>query len=273
MDLKAIAAATYGATADHFNDAALSFWDRFGSGTVNRLNLHRGERVLDACCGTGASALPAAQRVGEEGSVVGVDLSENALALARAKARRLGLGNVEFRVGDIEATGLRSGAFDAVVCVFGIFFLPDMAAGVRELWRLVRPGGRLAVTVWGPDIFEPATTAFWEAVRSERPDLVGGFHPWNRITTPHGLSALLTESGLTDADADVAAEAGQHPLAVVEDWWTIVLGTGYRATVEQLAAQAERVRAANIAALRERHVRSLATNVVYAIATKPEFLA
>jgi len=267
MDLKAITAATYGVTADHFDDAALSFWDRFGSATVNRLNLHPGEDVLDACCGTGASALPAAQRVGKRGSVVGVDLSEGALALARGKARRLGLGNVEFRPGDVEATGLTSGAFDAVVCVFGIFFLPDMAAGVRELWRLVRPGGRLALTVWGPDIFEPATTAFWEAVRSERPDLVGGFQPWNRITTPDALAELVTESGI--ADAVVVAEAGQHPLAVVEDWWTIVLGTGYRATVEQLAARAvERVRAANVTTLRERDVRSIATNVIYAVATK-----
>jgi len=267
MDLKAITAATYGATADHFDDSALSFWERFGSGTVNRLDLHAGERVLDACCGTGASALPAAQQVGVKGSVLGVDLSESAIALAREKARALELGNVEFRVGDIEATGLTAGTFDAVACVFGIFFLPDMAAGLRELWRLVRPGGRLGITVWGPDIFEPATTAFWEAVGSERADLVGGFHPWNRVTTPDALAALLSESGIPDAD--ISAEAGEHPLAVAEDWWTIVLGTGYRATVEQLGAQAaERVRAANVAALRKRDVGSIATNVIYAVAKK-----
>ena len=267
MDLKAITASTYRATADHFDAAPLSFWERVGSATVDRLELRPGERVLDACCGTGASALPAAQRVGEQGSVLGVDVSEGALALAREKARTLGLGNVEFRAGDIEATGLESASFHAVVCVFGIFFLPDMAAGVRELWRLVRPGGRLAITVWGPDIFEPATTAFWEAVGTERPDLVGGFHPWNRITTPNGLRALFDEAEI--AGADVVAEDSGHPLAAVEDWWTIVLGTGYRATVEQLGAEAaERVREANVAALRARDVRSIATNVISATATR-----
>ncbi|MDX6690936.1 MAG: hypothetical protein QOG15_2393 [Solirubrobacteraceae bacterium] len=267
MDLKAITAATYGATADHFDDSALSFWERFGSGTVGRIDLRAGERVLDACCGTGASALPAAQQVGAEGSVLGVDVSQSALALARDKARALELDNVEFRAGDIETTGLSSGAFDAVVCVFGIFFLPDMAAGMRELWRLVKPGGRLAITVWGPDIFEPATSVFWEAVRSERADLVGGFHPWKRVTTADGLATLLDESGIPDAN--IAAEASRHPLAVADDWWTIVLGTGYRATVEQLGAQAaERVRTANVAALRQRGVGSLATNVIYAVANK-----
>ena len=268
MDLKAITASTYGATADHFDDAPLSFWERVGSATVERLGLRAGERVLDACCGTGASALPAARRVGARGSVLGIDLSEGALALAREKARRLGLANVEFRAGDAEATGLPPASFDAVACVFGIFFLPDMAAGARELWRLVRPGGRLAITVWGPGIFEPATSAFWEAVGAERPDLVGGFHPWTRVTTPDALAALLAEAGI--ADAQVAPEAAEHPLAAVEDWWTIVLGTGYRATVEQLGAEAaERVRAANLAALRERDVRAIATDVVYAIAVKP----
>ena len=64
-----------------------------------------------------------------------------------------------------------NGGFDAVVCVFGIFFLPDMPGAVRKLWALVRPGGNLAVTTWGPRFFEPATTAFWDSIREVRPDL------------------------------------------------------------------------------------------------------
>src|SRR6185437_10448406 len=140
-DLKALSAATYAATADHFDDAALSFWDRFGRQTVARIGLRPGDRVLDACCGTGASALPAAHAVGPEGSVLGLDLAEPALALARTKAERQGLTNVDFRAQDVELTGLESGSYDVVVCVFGVFFVPDMTAVVAELWRLVRPGG------------------------------------------------------------------------------------------------------------------------------------
>jgi ubiquinone/menaquinone biosynthesis C-methylase UbiE len=176
-DIKAVSTATYAAAADHFDGPALSFWDRFGRQTVARIGLRPGDRVFDACCGTGASALPAADVVGPGGQVLGFDLAEPALRLARAKARAQGLTNVEFRAVDVDHTGLASGSFDAVVCVFGIFFLPDMAAAVAELWRLVRPGGVLAITVWGPGFLEPATTAFWAAVGVERPDLVGGFHP------------------------------------------------------------------------------------------------
>jgi SAM-dependent methyltransferase len=263
-DLKAAAAAAYAAAADHFD--ALPFWDRHGRRTVDRLDPRPGERMLDACCGTGASALPAAHRVGPHGSVLGVDLSEPALALARAKAGEQRLSNVEFRVADVESADLRPRRFDAVVCVFGVFFLPDMVAGLRRLWRLVRPGGRLAVTVWGPRLSEPATAEFWAAVGDERPGLVGGFHPWTRVTEPSALADLLAEAG-----AEAPTEAGVHPLASPADWWTIVLGTGYRSTVARLDPEAaERVRAANLARVEALDIREVETNVVYALAAKPE---
>jgi hypothetical protein len=106
-----------------------------------------------------------------------------------------------------------------------------MAAAVAELWRLVRPAGVLAITVWGPEFLEPATTAFWAAVGAERPDLVGGFHPWTRVTDTAALSQLFHDGGA--ATPTVEAEPGTHPLAGPEDWWTIVLGTGYRATAHR----------------------------------------
>lgn len=273
--MKAVTAATYATAVDHFDDPALSFWDRFGRRTLDRVSLRPGERVLDACCGTGASALPAAHRVRPGGTVVAVDLSEQSLAKGRAKAEAQGLDNVEFRIADIEASGLPPASFDAVVCVFGIFFLPAMEAGLAELWRLVRPGGRLAITVWGPRIFEPATQAFWDAVAGERPDLVGGYHPWTRVTRADQLADLLRRARIQPAvaagvgDALPEAEAGTHPLANVDDWWTIVLGTGYRATVEQLGPEAaERVRHATLSRLRAQRVRHIETNVVYSVTTK-----
>jgi SAM-dependent methyltransferase len=266
-DLKAASAATYSATADHFDAPALSFWDRFGRRTVERIALKPGEHVLDACCGTGASALPAAERVGPAGRVVGLDLSEPALELARAKARCRNLSTVEFGAADVEHTGLDTGSFDAVVCVFGIFFLPDMAAGLAELWRLVRPGGRLAVTIWGPHWMEPGTEIFWGAVGAERPDLVRGFHPWTRVTDGTALSRLFAEAGA--AAPVVEAEANRHPLATPDDWWSIVLGTGYRATVDGLGADAaERVRQVTVDRIAADGVREVQTNVVYAVATK-----
>src|SRR5262249_38301753 len=120
-DAKTRAATTYNAAADHYDDTANSFWQRFGQRTVERLNLKPGARVLDVCCGSGASAVPAARVVGADGFVIGVDLAEDLLELARAKAKRDGIKNTEFRTGDMLDLGLPASSFDAVICVFGIF--------------------------------------------------------------------------------------------------------------------------------------------------------
>ena len=262
------AATTYNAAADRYDDAANSFWARFGRRTVERLGLKSGERVLDVCSGSGASAIPAAEKVAPAGRVTGIDLSEQLLGLARAKAKAQGLSNIEFRTGDMLELPFADREFDAVVCVFGVFFVPDMAAAVRSLWRVVKPGGRLAITTWGPRFFEPANTAFWNSVRAERPELYKGFNPWDRIVEPAAVLALLREAGVQGGEA--VAEAGEHPIPNPDAWWSAVLGSGYRGTVEQLdSAQRERVKQANLEYVRSSRLKAVEANVVYAVARKP----
>jgi SAM-dependent methyltransferase len=164
--------------------------------------------------------------------------------------------------------GFPDAQFDAVICVFAIFFVPDMARQVAELWRIVRPGGKLAITTWGPRVLEPGASAWWDAVEHVRPDLVARTSPWDRITEPDAVRALLREGGV--AAARVTPEASQQPLRSPEDWWTIVLGSGFRWTVEQLGPDlTEKVRAASIARLRADNVTGVETNAIYAIAMKP----
>jgi ubiquinone/menaquinone biosynthesis C-methylase UbiE len=266
-DVKARTAAAYNAAADRYDDPANDFWGRFGRSTVERLRPPPGSRILDLCCGSGASALPAAAMVAPTGSVLGIDLAERLLELARAKAAERGLDNTEFRRGDILDLRLPADHFDAVVCVFGIFFVPDMPAAVRALWQVLRPGGTLAVTTWGPRFFEPASTAFWNAVREVRPDLHKGFNAWDRISEPAELHAILTDGGAQNIE--IVAEAGTHSISSPEAWWAAVLGSGFRGTLEQMDADArERVRVANSTYIRASSIRSVEANVLYALATK-----
>ena len=263
------AARTYGAAADHYCLASLSFWDRFGAATVSRLDLRAGQEVLDLCCGAGASAIPAAIAVGPEGRVLGIDIADPLLELARARAAREGLANVQFRHGNAISTGLPSGSFDAIVCVFGVFFAPDMAAFVAEMWRLVRPGGLLAITTWGPGLFEPANTVFWECVRKVEPALFKAFNPWDAITTTTALKDLFVLGGVEHPA--VMAAPGQHHLGHPDKFWEIVLGSGYRATVEALSQEQRKlVRGRVLGELRSSAVMTLRTDVVFGTAQRPK---
>ena len=261
------AAFTYNAAADSYDSSPLSFWNYFGGRTVELLSPLPGSNLLDVCCGTGASALSAARLVGPRGKVIGVDLAKELLELARAKAAQQHLGNIEFELGDMLSLRFPSESFDAVVCVFGIFFVPNMAKAVRELWRLVRRGGQLAVTTWGPNPFEPGNTAFWRSIKNVRAELYKGFNPWDRINDPENLEKILREGGVEAPK--IIAENRLHPISSAEDWWTITLGSGYRGTIQQLnASERERVKDANLAFIREAKSSAIETNGLYALATK-----
>jgi len=261
------AARTYGAAADHYGLGSLSFWNRFGATTVSRLPLKAGQSVLDLCCGAGGSAIPAARAVGPDGQVLGIDVAEPLLEQARAKAIAEQLLNIEFRCGNAISTGLPGASFDAVVCVFGVFFAPDMAAFAAEMWRLVRPGGVLAITTWGPGLFEPANGIFWESVRAIEPALYKSFNPWDEMTTPEALTDLYARAGTLDVH--VEAVPARHDLASPARFWDIVLGSGYRATVDALGRdQQDVLRESVLTELTSRSVTTLRTDVVYGTAIK-----
>jgi hypothetical protein len=116
-------------------------------------------------------------------------------------------------------------------------------------------------------MFEPADDKFWEAVRQEDPELLKSIKPWNKIVEPDPLRALLVECDVTDPV--VVAEPGTHPLNTPEDWWTIILGSGYRSTVDALSpVDRERVRVTTMEAVRREKIREIRADVMYAVARR-----
>ncbi|MGE5175202.1 MAG: bifunctional demethylmenaquinone methyltransferase/2-methoxy-6-polyprenyl-1,4-benzoquinol methylase UbiE [Hyphomicrobiales bacterium] len=114
-----------------------------------------GDRVLDCATGTGDLALAFRRAVGETGDVVGTDFCEEMLAVAPGKAARAGLP-VRFEVADVLALPYPDGAFDVASIAFGIRNVEDPARGLREMARVVRPGGRVVVLEFG----QPGGTVF-----------------------------------------------------------------------------------------------------------------
>ena len=151
-----------------------------------------GQRVLDVACGTGIVARTAAAVVGPAGRVVGVDLNESMLTVARAVAP-----DIEFHRSDAAALPFADGSFDVALCQSGLMFMPDVVAALSEMRRVVAPRGRVAVQVWSglarQTGFRPLADAVARHAGPDAADLVGTYF---RLGDTGGLTASCTRAGL-----------------------------------------------------------------------------
>jgi SAM-dependent methyltransferase len=123
---------------------------------LDAVRLRKGERVLELACGPAGVGLGAAAAVGPEGSVLLTDFSPGMVQAARERAAELGVSNVDFALADAQDLDLPDESFDAVFCRFGYMLMGDPVAAMCETARVLRPGGRVALAVWG----QPADNAW-----------------------------------------------------------------------------------------------------------------
>jgi SAM-dependent methyltransferase len=151
-----------------FERAAQQLSDRL----VELADVRPGHRVADLATGIGEPAITAARRVGAAGRVVAIDHSPGMLAVARERASSLGLGNLEFRVGDIESLEGDEHSFDAAICRWGLMFVPDLDSAARGIRRSLKPGARFATAVWSVPDKVPMISLGGDAARK-----LGGLPP------------------------------------------------------------------------------------------------
>jgi SAM-dependent methyltransferase len=180
-----------------------------------------GERVLELACGTGGVGLAAARLVGSNGEVVLSDVSAAMTALAAARAN--GLDNVSTRPLDLEQINEPDASYDIVLCREGLMLVPDPGRGAREIRRVLKPGGRAALAVWGPRernpwlavVFDAAAAALGAPVPP--PGIPGPFS----LDDAERLAAILRDAGLVDVE--VAEVAVPYIASSPEEWWTRTL--------------------------------------------------
>jgi len=130
---------------------------------VEAAGLRPGERVLDAACGTGAVAREAARSVGDSGSVVGLDNNPGMLSVARGVTQSLGLP-IKWHEADAATMPFADATFGAVLCQLGLQYFPDRLATLREMRRVLVPGGRLVLLVWQSIEHSPGFAVLAEAL-------------------------------------------------------------------------------------------------------------
>lgn len=196
-----------------------------------------GQRVLDIASGSGEPAIPAAEVVGLEGYVLGTDISADMLEIAREKAQARGLNNIEFLVVDGEELDVEAESFDAVLCRWGIMFMPEPVRCLRQAHQALKPGGRIVVTVWGPPERNPFFTVPMSVLRQHidvpppQPGAPGIF----AFADPDRLASALQEAGFRDAQVEETV----LPMALFdsgEEYWqfTRELAAPIAALVAQL---------------------------------------
>src|SRR5574340_696667 len=192
-------------------------WDSYFSRNMTFINhrlvadarLQPGLRVLDLGSGTGYPALLAGDVVGSEGSVVGIDLAESMLAVATRKAKALGMQHVTFRTGDVTTLPFDAGSFDAVISRFCLMFLPEIPKALKEILRVLKPGGYVAAAVWSAPEKNPFIRIPMDVIKTitplppPDPEAPGIF----RLATPGDLAGVMERAGLALlSDGEFTAE-------------------------------------------------------------------
>ena len=227
-----------------------------------------GSRVLDITTGTGMVATAIAQAILPDGRVQGIDLSSKMLDKAFENFTKLGLNNIDLHEMDADNLEFKSNYFDYASCGFGIFFMPDMLASLKEWRRVLKPNARLIFTTF-------AASSFGELIKS----FVSQLEDFNisfdtskeRLTEMNTCETYLEQAGYIDVQIH-SEQLGYH-LASENDWWEIVMNSGLRGFVTQLdAMQFAQFRAkhlAEIAKLKTDKGIWLDINIIFSTGKKP----
>jgi len=178
---------------------------------VDAAQVRPGMQVLDLASGTGEPSMSLAEAVGPGGHITATDLVPEMLAVAQEDASGRGLTNITFEMADAEALQFPDASFDRVTCRFGVMFFPNVDKALREILRVLKPGGRAAFVAWGPLQKNPYFTStigvFMKYVQLPPPE-PGAPAPF-RFAQPGSLSSALGQAGFRN----VQEEERQIPLS------------------------------------------------------------
>lgn len=187
---------------------------------VEHAGIHEGQSVLDVAGGAGEPSLTIAGIVGPTGSVTCTDAVQEMVETARREAQRRGITNVEFRQCTADALPFPSDSFDVSVCRLGAMFFPDPVAGIREMLRVTKPNGSLALAVWHKSEVNPFCYVVTGVIdRHINPGVVDPDAPNAfRFAEPGKLAGVMTEAGASDVKEHVVKFNLEAPISPLEFW-------------------------------------------------------
>lgn len=184
-----------------------ALFEQWATPVLDAAEVGEADQILDVACGTGVVARAAAARVGPAGGVIGVDINEGMLSVARAKAP-----GIEWQTASAESLPFDDARFDAVVCQFALMFFENQTKALQEMFRVLRPGGCLAVAVWDCLDATPGYAAMTELLQrlfgDEAADALRA--PFN-LGDASALAALFSRADLPAPTVTTKAGAAKFP--------------------------------------------------------------
>ncbi|MGQ0468061.1 MAG: class I SAM-dependent methyltransferase [Sporichthyaceae bacterium] len=231
--MKQAISAAFDNSADSYEQVGVDFFSRFGADLVRLAAPAPGASALDLGCGRGHVLFPLAEAVGPTGRVVATDLSPRMVELCGAEATARGLAHVQVAVGDAGEPAFARGAFDVVTAGMVMFFVPDPRAALRNVAAVLRPGGRFAMSSFGP-----SDAKFAESMAILYRHRVG--EPWEDnpdkpFDTVESIAELVAGAGFSD----VEVEEVEHEIAFesAEHYWAWVGSHGGRIMIDEVGPE------------------------------------
>jgi len=155
---------------------------------------------------------------------------------AEHNLRMNGMNNADFHLMDATKLDFKSSYFDAVICSFGLFFLPDMLGALKEWYRVLKPGGRLIFTSFGASAFQPMAKTFVDDI--EASGVTINDPGWHRLNNEDACHEILEQAGF-DNIQHLQEQLGYH-LNNEKGWWDIVVNSGMRALLNKLPTEQQK---------------------------------
>jgi SAM-dependent methyltransferase len=190
---------------------------------VDAIEPQPGHRVLELAAGPGDTGLLAAELIAPGGTLISTDAVDAMVDLARARAAELGIDNAEFRTMDAEWIDLPTASLDAVIARWGYMLLADPATALGEARRVLRPGGRIALSAWTDPSENP-----WASVPQQELSKLAGLPPPDpdepdmfAFRDPARITALLEDAGFTDIVVEQLGLVWHYD--DLDGWWDVQL--------------------------------------------------
>lgn len=234
---------TFNTVAEHYGTGGTRFFHIAGQTMADLSGLQGNEHVLDVASGTGATAIPLAQKL-TRGKVTATDFSEGMLEQAQRHAKAKGLNNLDFQIQDMTAMTFNTNSFDHAFCSFGLFFVEDMVGLLRHIASKVKPDGKVMVSGFCGHSFEPMVQLAFKRLQDYGIELPEQPLGWKRMAEPEQLYTLFSEAALKDVTI-VRKSLGYYIDA--EGWWEVVWNAGFRGVVAQLGDSLDTFRREHLA--------------------------